>query len=367
MILKQLELKQFRNIHECTLGFYNGIHVLYGANGHGKTNLLESIYYIAISKSFRPVTEKQIVEQGKDSFEVKAVFQKEEDEYFIRAYWDKIHKKNFWINKHKIQTIQEYIGLIPIVLLIPDDLLITRGAPSFRRKFMDLVLSQSDKKYLKTLMQYQRMLRHRNALFQQEEIDSTLAESITIQLAKFAYIITSQRLQFIEWLKKNLTPLYTSISKGMDEVKIHYISTFQNVLGMEENQFIQYWLKKLPEELQRQKTIVGTHLDDFVIYLNGKSIRYYGSQGENKTMVIALKIAEYKYLQSSREEKPILLFDDIFGELDPQRIQNMLLLMGNIGQVFVTTASRELFHNITVPYDVHFYNIVQGQAVEERE
>jgi DNA replication and repair protein RecF len=362
MILKRLELKHFRNIHACELQFYPGIHVLYGKNGQGKTNLLESIYYLAITKSFRPAKESQIVEYNRNFFELKAILQGEY-EHYVRIYWDDKNKKNVWIDKNKVQSVHDYIGTIPVVLLVPEDMAITRGGPAQRRRYLNLMLSQANQKYLQSLINYNRILRQRNALLQQETIDPHLAEALTIQLARQAEYLIKERIRFIDWLKQYAQQIYNSVSPGDDVVKMHYISTIKSAAGSEED-IIKEWLQHLPAEIEKQRTLLGPHLDDFLIYLNGKPIRYFGSQGENKTMVLTLKVAEYQYLLSSGNKNPILLFDDIFGELDRERIEKMLKLIGTIGQVFVTTAAKELFEGLETA-DLHFYEIQQGMIREK--
>ncbi|GAB4177356.1 MAG: DNA replication/repair protein RecF [Calditrichia bacterium] len=365
MRIDQLECSHFRNINTCSLTFYDGIHIFHGKNGQGKTNLLESIYYLAITKSFRQVNEKKLVQLGHHSFEIKSSLKKSDGQYRVRAYWDEQHKKNFWLNNTKIDKIKDFIGFIPVVILVPDDLSITQGGPQQRRRYMDVLLSQSSTKYLNQLMKYRNLLKSRYSLFQQEQPDSLLVETITTQLAETAFSIIQERIRFIQWLKDQITPLYNSISGRNDLIKLHYLTSFKHIDLTNKDALVEFWLNRIPEELEKRRSACGIHLDDFMIYLNGKAIRNFGSQGENKTMVIALKIAEYHYLQQSKEDKPLLLFDDIFGELDGLRINKMLHVLEQIGQVFITTASRDFFNKLDISMETHFYSVENGHVYEE--
>lgn len=363
MIITQLEVRQFRNIGDARLEFHQGVHVITGPNGQGKTNLLESIYLIAIPKSFRPVKDHQMVQYGQSFYDIRADIRLESEEKKVRIYWDAEHGKLVWLNQQKMESLKDYVGIFPVVLLIPEDLEITKGGPSMRRRFLDIVLSQASRQYLNAAVHYRKILKHRNTLLLQDQPDASLLEAFTIQLSKYAAVMIRHRLEFMDWLKSRLPDIYGTISGKSDSVTLHYLNSIGKDVVEEENIRIT-WLDRIPREVEQKRTLIGPHLDDFLIYLNKKPIRYFGSQGENKTMVIALKILEYFYLQHSHTQRPLLLFDDIFGELDPVRVQNMLSLFGEIGQVFLTSASDTVFKFSPERMPVYYYDVMQGKVKE---
>ncbi len=362
MILKKLKLTNFRNFADAELEFSEGIQILHGNNGQGKTNLLESIYFLAITKSFRTTKEKNLLRHNQSHFEIKGFLEKGEKNLRVRAYWDGEHGKNFSLNDYPVSGLQNYVGTIPVVLLVPEDLSVTKGAPAERRRFVNVVLGQADGKYLHDLIQYRKLLRNKNIALQEENINTVLVEAFTQQLAILADNICRKRLKFTEWLNEKLPELYAGMSGGTEEMKVRY-RPYNFDPGSESYQT--KWPETAGRELEKRRNLLGPHLDDFIIYLNGKQIKYFGSQGENKTAVIALKLAEYFYLFASNNERPLMLFDDIFGELDKGRIDNMLSMLGEMAQVFVTTASPDFFANLSVPAAVNRYRITAGSVLEE--
>ena len=361
MFLKELKLTNFRNYTRLQLSFGEGIQIIHGENGQGKTNLLESIYYLAITKSFRTSKEKELLKYEQPHFDISGDLQSSEKSFVVRTFWDRQNKKNFWISGNKISGLQDYIGTIPIVLLIPSDLAITKGAPGERRRFFDLLLGQAQSKYLKNLVKYRKLLRNRNLILLEENPDKTLFESYTHKMAEIADDLCRERRLLIEWLNEKLEEIYSRISGKEDKIHLDYKPSFREY-GNEGTSFKSQWPQVLDKELLRRRTLIGPHLDDFALYLNEQPIRQYGSQGENKTAVIALKLSEYFYLYDQKKERPIMLFDDIFGELDKNRINNMLNALGEIAQVFVTTTSPDFFNKLEISSNITYYHVQDGKC-----
>jgi DNA replication and repair protein RecF len=360
MFLKELKLTDYRNYARLQLSFGEGIQIIHGENGQGKTNLLESIYYLAITKSFRMAKEKEILRQDQPYFEIVGEFAGRENPFTVRTYWDRENKKNFWMNSSKVNGLQDYIGTIPIVLLIPSDLAITKGAPGERRRFFDLLLGQAQGKYLKNLVHYKKLLKNRSLILLEENPDKTLFESYTHKMAEIADELCQERLLLVNWLNEKLEETYSRISGKTDKVYLDYKPSFSEY-GDTGTSFASQWPLLIEKELLRKRTLIGPHLDDFVMYLNDKPIRQFGSQGENKTAVIALKLSEYFYLYDQTHERPLMLFDDIFGELDENRINNMLNALGEIAQVFVTTTSPDFFNKLDIKAHIDYYRVENGK------
>nr|NIV04320.1 DNA replication and repair protein RecF [Calditrichia bacterium]NIV72209.1 DNA replication and repair protein RecF [Calditrichia bacterium]NIV99128.1 DNA replication and repair protein RecF [Candidatus Saccharibacteria bacterium] len=276
--------------------------------------------------------------------------------------------KHLTVNRQKAQKFSEYIGEVPVVLLNPADLNLSQGSPAQRRRFMDVLLSQSSKLYLHHLIQYNRSLKQRNRLLDSELKDWQLIHSWEENLVTHGTEVILKRKETAEQLSEMVSRFYQELSQEVDRVKIIYRSnvpfrTGEDVVEVYRQQFEQ----KRAQETNYGATMVGPHRDDLLFLINGTIMKDYASQGEHKTFVIALKLAEFRYLQQQRSQSPILLFDDIFGELDSQRIQSMLNQLSQIGQVFVTTTSRNFFDKVRdFDASTHYYFVEEGkiEAIE---
>ena len=364
MILKELKLKNFRNYTRLLLSFGEGIHIIHGENGQGKTNLLESIYYLAITKSFRTHLDKELLNYDQPHFEITGSFNGAEKDILIRTYWDNKNKKNFWKDGNKIEGLQSYIGTLPVVLLIPSDLAVTTGNPGERRRFFNILLAQANSKYLKNLVQYRKLLKSRNLILFNDPPDKALLETFTQKMSELADYICEERLLLIQWLNSKIETIYSRISGEKDKIQIKYKPAYSK-FGINNLSYKTHWPQILEKEIRKRRTLTGPQLDDFVLYLNDKPIKQFGSQGENKTAVIALKLCEYFYLYNQKNERPIMLFDDIFGELDKIRINNMLNALGEIAQVFVTTTSPDFFSKLNITSKINYYHISDGRVKGE--
>ena len=363
MVLTFLKLVNFRNYLQAEIHFKDGILVLFGENGQGKTNILESIYYLALTKSFRTSNDLNLILNGQEYFRIQGELVNHQGRKFTASMaYSRTEGKRLVFNNQKVQKFSDYIGNIPVVLLAPSDLDISQGGPQRRRQFLDVMLSQASKLYLYHLIQYRRSLRQRNALLQSDKFDKNLLQSWEEALVENGISLIQERLKALQVLEDRVRKHYQELSGSQDKIKLIYRGSFS---ATREQDLPQVFRRAL--ELNREKdmslgtTSIGPHRDDVLFLINGKPLRAVGSQGEHKTFVIALKIAEFHFLRGVQDESPILLFDDIFGELDAGRISNMISSLSEIGQVFITTTSPDFFGKVKQwDQNITFYEISRG-------
>ena len=368
MHLKHLALFKFRNYQETKIDFFNGINIIYGENGSGKTNILEAIYFLALTKSFRTSSERHLVLNNQNMFRIKGDFENAQGRAFecLIAY-TLTEGKRLVVNSQKISKFSDYIGEVPTVLLAPSDLTLTQGSPQQRRRFIDLLLCQSHKLYLHHLMQYNRSLKQRNQILQSEKVDKQVLYSWEENLIRNGIEITKKRDEVVQYLSELVKNYYLSLSGKDDKIKIVYQSNIQGINRADsEAAYRQQFEINRSQEIESGFTKVGPHRDELLFLNKGKPMKTFASQGEHKTFIIALKLAEFFYLQKHRSEAPIFLFDDIFGELDASRIHLMLNQLSDFGQVFVTTTSKNFFEKVeNFPREVRYFHVQNGGVLVE--
>ncbi len=367
MFLKRLGLINFRNITKVSLEFDKYINLIYGQNGQGKTSILEAIYTLALTKSFKAKSEKIFLQNSKNQMEITGEFQNSNNDMLsLRFYYSDNEGKNIFLNSNKIEKYSEIIGLSPIVLLSLEDLDLMFGMPAHRRRFMDILLSQVSASYLVSLQHFKRALSQRNRILSQVN-DGTASydqlEPWTLQVIQYGAEITHTRYHLFEYLKIRLEDYYHLISKLNENIDLQYYSallhegqptidtlseTYQNIIN-----------KKLDDDIRLKSTGTGPHRDDLLFLKDGYPLKSHGSQGENKTLLIALKFIEREYLQNKLNEQPIMLLDDVFGELDDKRVKHLIQHIQDNGQSFITTTIREKFHSTGIP-DIHFIHLKNG-------
>jgi DNA replication and repair protein RecF len=272
--------------------------------------------------------------------------------------------KRLNLNNQNVPKFADYIGTIPLVLLAPSDLEISQAGPHRRRQFLDIMLSQASQLYLHNLLQYRRAQRQRNLLLQQEHMDENEIFAWDEALVQHGSALIEKRIETIRELDERVKYFYQKLSGSEDKVKLIYQASFnlKNTMKMEEA-FLAGLQHSASKDRQTGTTSIGPHRDEVLFLINGKPLRWMGSQGEHKTFIIALKMAEYEYLKSNQKNLPLLLFDDIFGELDQNRIINMIRALNEIGQVFITTTSPNFFSKVEKwSNDTSFYEIQSGQV-----
>jgi DNA replication and repair protein RecF len=370
MIIKYLHLTNFRNYRQAEISFNKGTNVLFGHNGQGKTNVLESIYYLALTKSFRTSLDKNLICYQEAYFRIEG----ELEDVHGRLQRSSIayspdEGKRLNYNGQIVSVFSEYIGSVSVVLLAPMDLEISQGGPYIRRRFLDIMLSQASNLYLHHLIEYRRALKQRNVLLQSEQRNENLIQSWEEALIQNGMVLIQKRMEAVESISQMVKEYYQELSGRTDKIKIVYQnSVMPNHSENLESAYAEAFNKSRSKEYQTGSTSVGPHRDDLLFLINGKPLRVVGSQGEHKTFVISLKMAEFFFLQRMHDEPPILLFDDIFGELDADRITNMIHSLSNIGQVFLTTTSPHFFGRVSNwNSGTAFYGIEQGHISEDVE
>ena len=340
MILRELKLENFRMFSQTTINFSDSINIITGMNGQGKTSILESLYYSALTRSFRTNNDQQTIQYDKEYFNICTLYKKDTgDTSTVRVFYAPDKGKHIFFDEKQITRYSEYIGTVPCVLLTLNDLKLTLGSPVERRRFIDILLSQISPVYLDHLKKYRRTLMQRNALLSQIE-KRNLRKELEIwddKLVEHGSAIIKKRKELADFLNENLHRQYNKFIKEPEVINVRYICRIdvneENIM----NQFYDQLRNIRDLEKFRATTLIGPHRDDLAFFKGGKSFKDYGSQGENKTLVMALKLSEWEYHTISREIKPILLLDDIFSELDHYRIKALVNVLDGIGQSFITT------------------------------
>lgn len=336
MHLKKLSLLNYKNFSSQTFNFNTKINCLVGQNGLGKTNVLDSIYHLAYGKSyFNPIT-SQNINHDSDFFVIDGTFEKSNREEKIVISAKRGQKKIIKRNAKAYEKFREHIGLIPVVIISPADRdLIVEGSET-RRKFMDGILSLSDKVYLDTLLNYKKILSQRNALLKyfaaNHTFDQNTLSVYDTQMEELGNIIHRKRASFLEKFTPIFKKRYRSISNDKEQVELQYKS-----------QLFDGNLKDLLEESQHkdralQYTSKGIHKDDLVLKIAKHSIKKFGSQGQQKTFLVALKLAQYDFMKQQSKTNPILLLDDIFDKLDEERVKQIVAMVtrDDLGQLFIS-------------------------------
>jgi DNA replication and repair protein RecF len=339
MLLRHLILSDFRNYKGANLDFFDGINIIFGENGAGKTNILEAIYYLALTKSFRTNYDRHLVLNKSSMFRIQGEFEVTPGRVINSSIaYSPSQQKRLVVNGQKISKFSDYIGEIPVVLLSPSDLQLSQGSPYLRRRFIDILLCQSHKVYLHHLLQYNRSLKQRNQLLQSKNFDPKLLDSWTDNLISNGEEIIKKRQNAVTYLNDLVKKYYLSLSASEDNVKIIYQSTINLESGKEiSTSFCEKLSEKRSRELDFGNTIIGPHRDDLLFLINGKPLKIYASQGEHKT-----------------------------GELDAIRIEQMLSELGNFGQVFGTTTSRNFFEKLNkAEKPIQFYYVKNGDVRNE--
>jgi DNA replication and repair protein RecF len=329
--LARLRLRNFRNYARLDLVFAPGIHLLLGDNAQGKTNLLEAIYLMATLRSFRGVGSAQMVHHGQKGYFVggRAVGQGEHD---IKLYWSP-QERSLSLDGQPVRKLTDYLGVLRTVVFCTEDLQLVKGPARSRRRFVDLLLSQTHSAYLPLLQRYARALRSRNALLKRPLLDEAALDSFTRELVHAGEEILRLRRELIPRLSPLARLAYRRISDGAEDLRVEYLP------GVKED-FAVELAQSRRRELACRATVVGPHRDDLQWLLNDRSAADFGSEGQKRTLAIALKIAQAEYLAGLHGTPPVLLLDDVMGELDANRRGGLVPLLERTrrasGQVFIT-------------------------------
>lgn len=332
MQIRQLKLLNFRNYEKLLFIPNSKFNLIFGKNGMGKTNLVESIYVLALTRSFRSTVDKVIVMNNKEVTKIEAdVKRKRVDNFQIII---NNNGKKVKINNNKIAKLSDYISNIGVVLFNPDDLRIIKDAPSTRRKSLNVDISQLNNNYLKYLNNYNKLLKQRNAYLKNFSDDSSeYLDSLTENLILYGLKVYSERKNIISSISEKIQSIFFDIMKK-GSLKIKYVSDYDNKTKEE---ILSTYKKNLKKDLLLGKTDFGIHKDDYLFYLDDKLLKDYGSEGQQKNAIIAYKFAMISIYYEFNNDYPILILDDLFSELDSEKINNILKLIGENLQTFITT------------------------------
>ncbi len=341
MFVKNLKIINFKNHPEKSFDFSSEINCFVGNNGAGKTNILDALHYISMGKSFLGNSDFQNIKEDENFFSIESEIEGEEKNDIIKVLLQKETKKIIKKNEKTYERMADHIGFLPSVMISPYDAnLISDGGES-RRKFLDAMISQTDSEYLFNLIQYQKTLQQRNALLKYFQKNRTFdIDSLEIYnepITKFGTQIFKKRQLFVEAILPTIQHFYTIISKGNEKVTVIYES------DLNEDNFENLLTKNLEKDRQLTYTSKGIHKDDLRFEMNGNLIKKFGSQGQQKSFLIALKLAQIKRIKEITNKNPILLLDDIFDKLDDNRVSQLIELVNeqNFGQIFITDTHKE--------------------------
>lgn len=362
MKIQHLKLLNFRNYEKIELTFSPNYNIIYGNNGEGKTNLIESIYVLALTKSFRGSVDNVLIMNDKDVCRVEGtVCDKYENDYKMVI---KNSGKKVKINNTKVDKLSDYISKISIVLFNPDDLRFIKDSPSVRRKAINLEISQINNSYLKNLNIYNKILKQRNMYLKTTNINANSSkeylEILTSKLVDCGEKIYLSRRKYIDLLNERIGDIYNKIC-GISDLSLEYVSDFKD---FDKEVVLKKYQDTLNKDIILGKTSVGVHHDDIKFKFNGWNIKDYGSEGQQKNAVIAYKIAELEIFNQVRGNYPILILDDLFSELDRFKINNILNLINKDIQTFITTTdidkiSKEILNKSKL------FEVIDGKVREE--
>ena len=363
MWLKHLSIQHFRNYQELEVEFHPGLNIFLGQNAQGKTNILESIYFLALTRSHRTRNDRDLIYFESTDFKVSGQLQRETGPLPLEISLTpkgRITK----VNHLKQAKLSNYIGHMNVVLFAPEDLQLIKGSPAGRRKFIDIELGQMKPLYLSDLSQYNHVLKQRNSyLKNSEKIDATFLEVLDSQLASFGSRVIHHRLEFIKKLEAKAKEKHTRLSDNKENLSIQYQSTVFSEEGNDiEEQFLSMLEKNRQKDIFRKTTSIGPHRDDLAFFINNMNATF-GSQGQHRSVVLSLKLAEIELMEEITREKPILLLDDVMSELDNYRQLQLLETISNNIQTFITTTT--LDHLKELPEELKIFTVQAGHIKTE--
>jgi DNA replication and repair protein RecF len=362
MQLKKVSLFAFKNYSEATLEFSSGVNCFVGHNGGGKTNILDAIHYLSMTKSAINSIDSQSILHGERLATINGDILLDGQDYQVICALQQGQKKIIKVNQSEYDKLSEHIGRFPVVLIAPNDTDIIRDSSEVRRKFFDSILSQLDRHYLGQLIQYNHYLKQRNSLLKQlssgQQSDYDLLAPYDHHLVKVGSQIHLSRKKFVDEYLPILIGHYQNLSEGKEAINLTYSSQ------LSEADFESNYKDALQKDLILQRTNFGIHKDQYLFEIDDLPIKKFGSQGQQKSFLIALKLAHFDIIKNEKGVKPLLLLDDIFDKLDDFRIQKLVEMVAkdNFGQLFITDArperSKEILQNITS--EIKFFMVNDG-------
>jgi DNA replication and repair protein RecF len=365
MYIEELSLVNFKNFEHADFKFTDSLNCFIGNNGAGKTNLMDAIHYLSFCKSFLNPVDAQNIRFDQDFFMIQGKYRRLESEENIYCGLKRNQKKIFRRNQKEYRKLSEHIGLLPLIVVTPSDINLIMGGSEDRRRFVDVVISQYDAIYLENLIRYNRALQQRNILLKQfagrNPFQTEMLDVWDEQLVHYGEQIKTVRQSFTEKLQPIFGKYYQLISGGKETVHLKLTS------DLIDHDFAQLLKESAPRDRAFQYTSVGIHKDDLDFELAGNPIKRFGSQGQKKTFLVALKLAQFDFLKEISGMTPILLLDDIFDKLDKYRVEEIVKLVAedHFGQIFITDTNREHLDQMIAGLETEsrIFNVTDGKVV----
>lgn len=358
MYLDKMSVLNYRNLFDNDIRFSKDTNIFVGKNGQGKTNLLEAIYFLSLSRSFKSNKIVDLIKFDYDGFYLKASIQKSSYKYLIEASYSN-DEKRLTINNNVVK-FKDMIGLMNTVLFVPEDLQLIKGSPKLRRRLLDIELSKLYPNYLYSLSSYYQILKQRNSLLKTNLSNDLVLDALDQQLASFGETIIEMRLKFIKDLSPIINRIYQSIANKTHLITIEYDSS----ANTKDKSYLESLKQYLKRDTILQQTSVGIHRDDFKIFIDDKEASIFASQGEQRSLILAIKLALVEYINIISKEYPILLLDDVLSELDEFRQNNLLKFLNNSVQTFITTTSLNSINEM-IKDNAKIFTIINGSIKEE--
>ncbi|MBS4207176.1 DNA replication/repair protein RecF [Bacillus sp. FJAT-50079] len=346
MYIEQLELENYRNYESLTVSFENNVNVILGENAQGKTNVMESIYVLGMAKSHRTSNDKDLIRWDTEYARIKGRVQKARGSVPLELLISKKGKKAKY-NHIEQPKLSQYVGNMNVVMFAPEDLHLVKGSPQVRRRFIDMEIGQVSPVYLFDMSQFQKILQQRNhylkRLQMNRKTDDTFLNVLTEQYIEVAIKVIKKRYEFIRMLENWAQPIHSGISRGLESLEIQYKPSFDVSESTDWSKMVNVLEEKFytmrEREIDRGITLLGPHRDEILFFVNGRDVQTFGSQGQQRTTALSVKLAEIELIHSEIGEYPILLLDDVLSELDDYRQSHLLNTIKDKVQTFVTTTT----------------------------
>jgi len=369
VFLKNIELHNYRNYASLQLDTPNMVNIFLGQNAQGKTNLLEAIFVIALTKSHRTSKDKELIGWEADSARISGEVAKKYGSVKLDLIFSSQGKKAK-VNGLEQRKLSDFVGSLNVVMFAPEDLEIVKGTPGVRRRFLDMEIGQVQPGYLHTLQQFGKVLQQRNNYLKgigPGGVNPQMLEVWNMQLAEYSVKIMKKRKHFIHKLQAYAERIHAGITNGIEELKIEYRPSFDIDLQQDESVLFEQFMIKLTQvkdqEIRRGMTMVGPHRDDLAFFINGKEAQTYGSQGQQRTTALSLKLAEIELIHEEIGEYPILLLDDVLSELDQNRQTQLIETFQSKVQTFITTTGLESVNESKLQ-DAGIYYVQNGSVTK---
>lgn len=365
MFLRRISLRNFRNHTDTQLHFASNISVFTGGNGEGKTNILEAVFYLTSGRSYRTARDSELLRWGEDDFAVKAEVEQRGGKSLIEIYYSGAQNaKKIKVGGVEHKKLSDLIGKVNAVIFAPEDLYLIKGGPAERRRFLDFAASQASPQYFFYLQKYHHVLQQRNRLLKLIAMERSKPDALEVwdeQLVEYADQVTNRRLRIMEAFQAILKPVHARLTDNGEAIRIDYLPSVEAGIGYAAG--LRTKLKAARrDELARGYTLHGPHRDDFVLTVNGVDARVYASQGQQRTAVLSLKLAEVEFIRQEREEYPILLLDDVMSELDDRRRVFLLQYVENRLQTLITSTNLNPFPGGGRTAELAVFRVAKGEV-----